>query len=515
MRLGRAPAAIAAAAWLLSLPALADGDGAAAQTVWPTKGWAVSTPEAQGLDSGALARLVESVGKYPQDSLLVVRHGRIVLEAYYAPYEAGIPHDLRSVTKSVVGTLTGITVEQGLLAGTGEKVAELFADRKIAHLDARKQAITVQNLLDMSSGIEWVEKNYTPDETIIRMYGARDRTSFVLDQPMSDAPGTRFQYNGGNPYLLSALVTKKTGKSAFDFAQGALFRPLGITSADWGKTDKQGVTNGEAGLFLTPRDMARLGYLYLEGGVWEGKRLIPADWVAAARAGKVEATYGFHYGELWWSLPEKDAYMARGRHSQLILVLPKLDMIAVMTGVLRDDEYYSPSRLIDEIAASVKSDGPLPEDKVARSLLDAALRQTRRERPSPVGRTSPLAKAISGKVYRFAENRLHVKSVALTLTGPSPRWTIVTDGSGGDEGHTRFSGLIGLDGSYRKSPRAWYGIDAAKGTWQDARRFVLERRILGHGETQRWTLAFDGKKLDVRLETTDGFKAELRGEAKE
>ena len=159
-----------------------------------------------------------------------------------------------------------------------------------------------------------------------------DRTAFVLNQPMSSAPGSKFYYNSGNPYVLSALITAKTGQSAWDFAKKELFGPLGITSAKWGAVDAQGVTDGEAGLSLTPHDMARFGYLYLHNGMWDDKQIIPSSWVDRASQGKVAATSGFQYANLWWSLPEKGAYMARGRHSQLIMVLPKLDIVVAMTG---------------------------------------------------------------------------------------------------------------------------------------------------------------------------------------
>ena len=171
------------------------------------------------MDSASLARLIETLGTWPQDSLLVVRHGKIVAEAYYAPYAAGIPHDLRSVTKSVVGTLTGIELQKGLLDSVGHPIVDFFAEKSIASLDDNKRAMTVQNLLDMTSGISWREKNYTPDETIMRMYEAPDRTQFVLDQPMSGAPGTQFYYNGGNPYVLSAPINRRTGTNAFAFAK--------------------------------------------------------------------------------------------------------------------------------------------------------------------------------------------------------------------------------------------------------------------------------------------------------
>ena len=490
-------------------------DNQVQQAIWPTKAWPVSTPEEQGMQSGTLARLVETVGGYKQDSLLIVRHGKIVLDAYYAPYQPNITHDLRSVTKSVVGTLTAIEIKQGLLDSVDHPVMDLFADKQIPNIDEAKKAITVQHLLDMTSGFEWQEKSYTPDETIMRMYQAPDRTAFVLNQPMSDAPGAKFYYNSGNPYVLSALINRKTGQNALDFAKKELFGPLGIASARWGRADAQGVIDGEAGLSLAPHDMARIGYLYLRNGMWDGKQIIPSSWVDQAREGKVKATFGFQYANLWWSLPEKNAYMARGRHSQLILILPKLDVVAVMTGILRDDQFYPMARLIDDIASAVKSDQPLPPDAVAQSLLAASVREAATERPSALGKTPELAKQISGKTYQVSGNTLKIKTFVLNLVDADPFWEITTESGRVDQPEGRFSGLLGLDGIFRRSPPVNYGINASKGRWLDERTFALERRILGHSETQLWILAFDGNKVEIAFENTDGTKATLHGEVKE
>ena len=258
--------------------------------------------------------------------------------------------------------------------------------------------------------------------------------------------------------------------------------------------------------------MARIGYLYLRNGIWDGKQIIPSSWVDRAREGKVKATFGFRYGNLWWSLPEKGAYMAQGRHSQLILVLPKLDIVAVMTGVMPDDESYPVRRLIDDISRSVKSDTPLPPDPVAQSVLAASIRAAATEKPSPIGDTPELAKAVSGKTWQLAKNGLDAKSFSLNLTGENPSWEIITHTGKPDNPTERFSGSLGLDGMFRKSP-AYYGTDAVKGRWINARTFAVERRILGNSETQLWTLAFDGNKVTVNYEDTDGTKLEMHGEA--
>jgi CubicO group peptidase (beta-lactamase class C family) len=494
-------------------PARAMDDQGSQGILWPTQSWPVSTPEEQGMDSASLARLIETVGSYEQDSLTIIRHGSIVADAYYAPYVAGVSHDLRSVTKSVVGTLTAILLQKGSLDSVDHPVLDLFSDKETQWVDDRKRTMTVQSLLDMTSGIEWVEKALTPDETIVKMFKSPDRTAFVLSQPMAGAPGASFNYNGGNAYLLSALITRTSGQNAFDFAKKELFEPLGVKSAKWGPVDAQGVIDGQAGLFLSPHDMARIGYLYLNRGMWDGRQIIPPSWVDRAKAGPVYATYRFHYGNLWWSYPEEGAYMARGRHSQLILVIPKLDVVAVMTGILGDHE--SPPRLVDDIFGAVKSDEPLSTDPTATALLTNAIRQAATQKPSAAGSTPELAKAVSGKAYEFADNVLHVKAFTLNFLDSDLSWVRTTDTGQADRPTDRVTVLVGLDGTYRRSPPAPYGINAARGRWINEHTFAIDRRILGHADTETWALTFYGDKVTVNFENTDGFRAELHGKRSE
>jgi hypothetical protein len=207
--------------------------------------------------------------------------------------------------------------------------------------------------------------------------------------------------------------------------------------------------------------------------------------------------------------------MALGRHSQVILVLPKLDIVAVMTGILRDDEHYPMPRLIDDISSAVKSDAPLPADPIVKSLLAAAIHQAATDRPSSLGGIPELAKEISEKTFKLEENELHVKTLSLNFFDSDASWVITTSTGKPDRPIDRFSGLMGLDGTFRKSPPAPYGINASKGRWLNEHTFSLERRILGHGETQIWTLTFDADKVTVNFENTDGFKTELHGEISE
>jgi CubicO group peptidase (beta-lactamase class C family) len=265
------------------------------EPIWPTKEWQTSSPEEQGMDSKELVKLVDFGTVHSFDSLLVARHGKVVAEAYYAPYSAGIPHVINSCTKAVISTLTAIAFKEGLLDNPSHRVMDFFDRQSIANVDDRKEAITVQSLLDMTSGIEWTERlgdsSAAAVETESEMDSSPDWVKFILDRPMSSAPGDIFNYNSGNTHLLSAILTKLTGMSALEYAKSKLFGPLGITKVSW-QHDPQGISNGGWGLSLLPRDMAKIGYLYLRKGLWEGQELLPPAWIDKVSHATVDMRLG-------------------------------------------------------------------------------------------------------------------------------------------------------------------------------------------------------------------------------
>jgi CubicO group peptidase (beta-lactamase class C family) len=159
------------------------------EAIWPTNGWQTSTPEEQGMDSADLAGLVDFGTKHSLDSLLITRHGKIVTEAYYAPYEAGIPHAVNSVTKAVISTLTAIAWKDGLLDSPDHKVLDFFDSHNVANVNNRKAAVRVQNLLDMTSGFDWTEPLYGYPASMVAMERSPDWVKFVLDRTMPNAPG--------------------------------------------------------------------------------------------------------------------------------------------------------------------------------------------------------------------------------------------------------------------------------------------------------------------------------------
>jgi len=485
------------------------------EPIWPTKEWHVSTPEEEGMDPRELSKLVDWGTAHRFDSVLIARHGKIVLEAYYAPYAAGIPHQLFSVTKSVISTLTAIAWKEGLLDSPNRRVLDFLDASNIADLDERKGAITVQNLLDMTSGLEWTEQlgdSVPAIKTDGQMANSPDWVKFILDRPMSSAPGATFNYDSGNTHLLSAILTKLTGMSALEYARAKLFGPLGIKDVYW-RQDPQNISIGGYGLWLLPRDMAKIGYLYLRDGVWEGKQLLPSIWIDKINHATIDMQLGagLRYSNCFWALPEKHVYMAVGYRGQVIMVFPGLNVVAVTTS----SHNFSLGEFADTVSGSVKSDMALPADAEGTKLLAEKTNEAMTEKPTG----SEIASIISGKVYRFASNKLNLKSLSLVFTGPQPRYEMVYAADEKQPDQT-VRGPIGLDGLYRKvDPVVFEGIPlvgAAKGTWQDDHTFVIERRLMGMGQPpEQWTLTFNGNKLNVSFKFADRPEITADGETGE
>jgi CubicO group peptidase (beta-lactamase class C family) len=503
-----------AALGMLVLAASIGGNAARAQgagTIWPTAQWQTSAPEEQGMDSTALADLLDFGTTRSLDSLLLVRHGRIVLDAYYAPYAADIPHRINSATKAVVGTLAAMAQKDGLLDGFDHPVLDFFGDRSIANLDDRKKAITIQDLLDMTSGIDWSEPLDGPLVSMIEMGRQRDWVKFVLDRPMAQAPGEVFNYNSGNTQLLSAIISKLTGMSAWDYAKIKLFGPLGISVSNWWR-DPQGISTGGYGLALLPRDMAKIGYLYLRGGQWEDKSLLPPDWIDRVGHATVNMNLSFapdlRYSNLFWALPDKQVIMAVGYHCQVIMILPRLDIVAVTTA----RGFYPLARLGDAISGAVKSESALPADPAGANLLASKIREISTEKATELGVATEVAPAVSGKTYKFPANALGLKSLSLTLVDPDPRYDFEVYIRDQTRPSLRFGGPIGFDGLYRKGEPTASGTFASKGKWLNGSTLEIDRLALGMDEQQKWILSFDGDRLHLRGKNRDGREISVDGE---
>jgi CubicO group peptidase (beta-lactamase class C family) len=330
---------------------------------WPTEGWATATPEEQGMDADLLADMLAEIGEQDHaiDSVSVVRHGYMVLDATIHPFQPDWKHPIHSCTKSIVSALIGIAIEQGHLEGVDVPVLQLFPDRTAANLDANKEAMTLEHLLTMTSGWECRDSYLYRWRGLEEMAQTDDWVQFMLDLPMADKPGTHFEYCNGVSFLLSAIVQETTGQTALEFAQERLFGPLGITEVDW-PSNPQGISVGWGQIRMKPHDMAKIGYLYLHGGLWDGEQIVPAEWVQVSTREHTPATLQDGYGYQWW-VDDSGYYMALGYAGQLIFVIPDRDMVVVFTSDLAERDFYTPQELlVNFVLPSAKSAATLPEN---------------------------------------------------------------------------------------------------------------------------------------------------------
>jgi CubicO group peptidase (beta-lactamase class C family) len=337
---------------------------------WPTEGWRVSAPEAQGMDSLPLAGMLSEIGEqgHALDSVSVVRHGHLVLDAYVHPYRPDELHEIRSCTKSVVSALIGIAIEEGQIEGVDQPLLELLPGRTVQYLDPAKEAITLEHLLTMSSGLMCRDSYLYRWRDLIAMRRSADWIQYMLDLPMAEEPGTWFEYCNGGSFLLSAILQETTGKTAFEYAEERLFGPLGISDVTW-PANPQGISIGWGEMRMRPHDMLKIGYLYLNEGRWAGKQVVPAEWVAASTRKHIDGTLQDGYGYQWW-VADGDVYMALGYGGQYILVSSELDMVVVFTSELAEQDFYLPQRLFEAyIRPAARSDAPLPGNAEGVALL--------------------------------------------------------------------------------------------------------------------------------------------------
>jgi CubicO group peptidase (beta-lactamase class C family) len=333
---------------------------------WPTDGWRASTPEEQGMDSEILVEMLDELieQSYNIDSISVVRNGYLVLDVAVAPYRSSNKHVIHSCTKSIVSALIGIALEQGHLKSVDQPLLEIFADRQVANLDGRKQSITLENVLTMSSGWRCRDSYLYRWRGIEEMLASDDWVQHMLDLPMEGTPGTIFEYCNGGSFLLSAILQETTGMTALAYAEDNLFEPLGISKVDW-PSNPQGISIGWGDLRMLPHDMAKFGYLYLNEGQWDGEQIVPAEWVRASWEEHISATLQPAYGYQWWIDPPS-IYMALGYAGQFIFVVPEHDLVVVFTSDLPDQDFYSPQILLkDYIIPAAQSSVALDPNKEA------------------------------------------------------------------------------------------------------------------------------------------------------
>lgn len=299
---------------------------------WPGETWDLVAPKSVGLSTSAL----RSIGTQVRDSLpevrsvLIVKAGRIAYEEYFGDARASDPVNVKSVTKSVTSALVGIAIERGVLPGVDTPVAQWLGDAIPPAADARVRRLTLRHVLEMRTGFEWQENG----PSTLAWLRSADRVRFTLGSRMVAEPGTVFNYNTGASHLLSAVLGRALGGDVRGFADRTLFSPVGMHAGPWAQ-DGQGIREGGSELWLTARDMARFGLLYLRGGRWRDRQVIPKAWVLESTRPHGRVDYGLHWSYLpaEWGGP---AVNALGYGGQLIAVVPWADAVVVMTSTTRD-----------------------------------------------------------------------------------------------------------------------------------------------------------------------------------
>jgi CubicO group peptidase (beta-lactamase class C family) len=280
------------------------------------------------MDSALLAAALGRGEALPRmRGLVVARHGRIEAEGYWRGGAADRRHNLKSVSKSVLAALVGIAVAEGRVRGVDQPVAEILPEHFGPRSDPRKRAITVGNLLSMQSGLE---------STSFSDYGSwvssRNWVANALGRPLVDRPGGRMLYSTGSSHVLSAALTRATGQSTYEYARTRLAEPLGIRLRPW-QRDPQGIYFGGNEMFMTPREMLRFGQMYLDGGVWRGRQVVPRAWVEESLRPRTTSRWNGHgYGLGWWSreAPGRRVEFAWGYGGQYVFLLRDLGVVAVM-----------------------------------------------------------------------------------------------------------------------------------------------------------------------------------------
>lgn len=335
---------------------------------WPTDEWLTSTPEEQGIDSSKLGEMMDyiQVNEIDIDSILVVRHGRLAFEEYLSTlYTSGTKHSIHSCTKSFTSALVGIAIQEGYIGGVTDKMVDYFPNRTIANLDSRKQSITLEHLLTMTSGLEWDEWSVPYGEygnDVAEMYRTNDAIQYVLDCPMAYDPGEHWTYNSGGTHLLGAMVATTSGQTLYEFAFEHLFTPLGISDFDvhWA-TDQNGYNAAGGGLSMRPQDMAKFGYLFLNNGTWDGEQIMSAEWVDRSAQTSFTLNRYSGYGYQWWTNPTDLAYVysAQGFAGQFIFVIPSLDMVVVFTSGVPAYQLYPHTSMLFEYIIPAAMDGAM------------------------------------------------------------------------------------------------------------------------------------------------------------
>jgi Beta-lactamase class C and other penicillin binding proteins len=474
------------------------------QAYWPDGAWRTSAPEEQGMDSAVLADMITAVNESGKNvnSITIIRNGYLVNETCFYPYRQGIKHAMNSCTKSFVSALTGAAIEDGDMGGANDRVLDFFPDLDIQNIDARKQDMNVSDLLSMTTGLNW---QFDGNASTIEMLQSSDWTKYTLDLPMDEKPGTSFNYCNGAANVAASIIEKATGKTPEEYAMERL-KPLRMDM--YWSASPEGVSAGYSGIFITPGDAAKLGYLYLNKGNWNGEQLIPESWIAESTRTQVDADWNSifpGYGYYWW-ITRFDGYAALGFGGNYIFVVPGQNLVVVFTGGIFDtNDLFYPGELMEQyVIPSIKGSAPLQSNGEAYSRLCAAVDKAQNV-PAPQTVTLPeTALRISDKTYNLDNGSV----AALYFEEGSDEFTVSVDSQ---------TYAAGLDGIYRITDAGGNGSlpdhnqVALKGGWIDQDTLEFEIRSLADGFIMVYTARFENDTIHITIKSNLGSAQAVTG----
>jgi len=373
-----------------------------------------STPEEQGISSSAILSFVEGAEQKVDavHSVMIVRHGHVVAEGWWSPYAPDEPHVLFSLSKSFTSTAVGLAISEGKLS-LDDTLVKLFPEEAPANPSKNLSQMRIRDLLRMSSG------QRAEDIRDFPFTGNVDLVRTFLEYPVPDIPGTHFVYNTPATYILSAAVQKVTGQKVRDYLQSRLFDPLGIAPPRWDESAR-GVSLGGFGLRLRTEEIARFGQLYLQRGQWNGKQVVPADWVEEATSRQTAngsdptSDWNQGYGYQFWRC-RHGFYRGDGAFGQFCIVMPQYDAVVAITSGTGDMQSVMNlvwDRIVPALGASALPADPESDRKLSEKLAGLSL-------VTQAGQaTSPEAERVKGRRYVFAPNALKIESVTLKSAGP-------------------------------------------------------------------------------------------------
>ncbi|MGD9140935.1 MAG: serine hydrolase [bacterium] len=469
--------------------------------------WPAAAPEEVGISSDALADMLVKIRDDAIEihSVIIVRDGRLVLEAYMHPYDRGTLHNVKSVSKSVISALVGIALREGVIGSLDETVYQHFPEYITDDMDPRKREINLWHLLTMTSGLDLDENGPISAE----IFGSLDWLKKTYERPMENRPGTRFVYSTPLTHTMSGILTESSGMSLHEFADEHLFGPLGFGEVQWRK-GPQGYNFGGAELFLLPVDMAKFGYLFMKGGVWEGRQVVPAEWVDESTMNKLGGISRTLYGYWWW-LEDDGSYRASGWGGQSIYVNEDADIVVAVTASDRPDSY---GLFSDFIAPWLESSEPLEADPGAAARLARVIDEIGNPVPEPADYMPAIAGEISGRRYVMEWNQLGIES-AIFVFGSDSTCVVSLETTMGD-----YHLVTGIDGLYRLTdvgnagPMPAGNLRAMRGHWVDDTTFHLSSRQVGDPLYSESDLVFTGDEINMTTTVEPiGREIVLKGKA--